>query len=160
MNPKTDYTEVFVIGATAYSLGHSKHSGTARCAAIHMTGTFPPKAPKIVFFPGSQIGGGLVRKFLVAVFKRLEIGFYLSKAHLGFKSLFRLAGGLSCSQDSASERIQPIKIDAHSDHLTAGLDNKKSPKTGNSSADQMLEMKKNRVTRAYEFYRIMDDSKQ
>gem|GEM_PF-5403266 len=159
MNPKTDYTEVFVIGSTAYRLGHSKQFGTARCAAIQLTEVFAPRAPKILFFPGSQIGGGLIRKFLVAVFKRLEIGFYLSKAYLGLKSLIQMAGGLSCSQDSASERIQPIKIDAHSDHFAAGLDNKKSSKTVNSGAYQMLEMKKNRVTRAYEFYRIMDDSK-
>ena len=159
MNPKTDYTEVFVIGSTAYRLEHSKHSGTARCAAINMTGTFPPKAPKILFFPGSQIGGGLIRKFLVAVFKRLEIGFYLIKAHLGLKSLFRLAGGLSCSQDSAPARIHPLKTNAEKDQTSTGVDNKRSPLTGNSDANLMLEMKKNRLTRAFEFYRIVDDPK-
>lgn len=157
MYPKTDYCEVFVIGSTAYSIGHSKQFGTARCAAIHMTGTFPPKAPNILFFPGSQIGGGLIRKFLVAVSKRLEFGSYLSKAHLGLKSLFRMAGGLSCDQDLAPARIHPLKTNADKDPSSTGLDNKRSSLTGNPDADLMLEMKKNRVTRAFEIYRVMDD---
>ena len=153
MNPKRNYTGVFILDSKTSELNNAGRSGGNRCIAINMTGPALRRPTNIFFYPGNRPEGMFSKYDLKNVFKYIADNPLYRSACKGFASFFRQLKTIVGKNhvDSEAEPVQPLRVDER-------IVERFTPTSGRHDAKVMLDMKKNRATMAFEFYRIMDDT--
>lgn len=153
MNPKRNYTGVFILDSKTSELNNARRSGGTRCIAINMTGPALRRPNRIFFYPGNRAEKQLNKYDLKNLFKYIADNPLYRSACKGFASFFRQLKTIVGKNhvDSEAEPVEPLRVDE-------GNEERITPTSGSHDAEVMLDMKKNRATMAFEFYRIMDDT--
>ena len=153
MRAKSDYSRVLNLESNTSNLKNGRVSGQTRCIAINVTGPALRRSAKIFFYPGNQAERQLEKYDLKNVFKHITDNPLYRSICKGFASFFRQLKTIVGKNhtDTEAEPVQPLRMDE-------GNEERITPASGSHDTQVMLDMKKNRATMAFEFYRIMDDT--